>query len=169
MKERIVRFEQGHDCIKFECKFDKDTCIPREGGSHGKHGLSIRFVLKGDKGAVQFLIYTGWLPQYAEGWAQISSIRDWGCGMMPADLGYHSKTPTYEGQTSMTESCEYCDGEPCYYDGSTLNASNAMYVLVNGGDEALWTYLEQYYEAIFNNGPDPVLVEYGKLPRRVRP
>jgi hypothetical protein len=27
------------------------------------HGLTIRFVSKGDKGAVQFVLHTGWLPQ----------------------------------------------------------------------------------------------------------
>lgn len=165
-KERIIRFLNGHDCIRFECKWDMDSCVPWKGGSHGRHGLSIVFVLKGDKGAIQFTIYTGWLPQYAEGWEQISSINEWGNNMMPAGLGYHSKTPHYEGQTSVVESCEYCDNEPCYYDGSTLNGYNAMYTLVNGGDVALWKYLEKYYDFVFNDGESPEVVEYEKQLRK---
>ena len=80
--------------------------------------------------------------------------------MMPADLGYHSKTPQYEGQEVMDDACEFCDGQPCYYDGSGLNATDAMYALVNGGETALWAFLDAYYEAVFNSGAYPEPAEY---------
>jgi len=160
--ERIVRFEAGYDCMTFECKFKSDRCIPNQGGSHGKHGITIRFVVKGEAGAIQFCIYTGWMPQHAKVSLGSRYVSDWsdGCKVMPADIGYHSKKPMYEGQTSVTESCEFCDGEPCYYDGSSLNAQNPMYTLVNRGGEALWEYLEQYYRATFEGGEYPEEMEY---------
>lgn len=163
MLEHIVSFEPGHDCMKFECKFDDPNCVPNRGGSHGASGFSIRFVSKGEEGAVQFLLYTGWMPQYAK----ISSIgtldiRKWGnvVDCMPTDLGYHSRKPHYEEQTTVVESCPFCDGEPCYYDGSGLNASLAMYTLVNGGEKALWEFLDAWYIATFRDGEYPKPTEY---------
>jgi len=163
MMEHLVKFEAGYDCIRFECKHGSSDCAPGKGGSHGIHGLSIRFVSKGEKGAVQFLIYTGWLPQKVEK-DKIGNmyISEWGLqhGLIPADLGYHSKVPMYEGHTMISENCDLCDGNPCYYDGSGLNAVDAMYTLVNAGDEALWKFLDQYYLSVFENGKYPQPKEY---------
>ena len=95
--ERIVRFERGYDCIKFECVNGLKSCKPGSGGSHGAHGLQIRFVLKGDEGAIQFLLFTGLLPKTVEstfqpfgGWCDREPF-------IPCDLGYHSKKPRYDG------------------------------------------------------------------------
>jgi len=166
---KIVRFEGGFDCIKFYCKFNSKSCYPGEGGSHGKHGVAIRFVLQGNDGAVQFLLYTGWLPQYKKP-SSIGyiNIADWGFSPTPADLGCHSRTARYPGQEPFTNSCEYCDGKPCYYDGSSLNANDAMYALVNGGDEALWSFLEGYYNHAFHDGPYPSPAEYPMATRNQR-
>jgi len=169
VNEHIVRFERGYDCMKFECINRSKKCFPGSGGSHGKHGLAIRFVSKGVDGAVQFLLYTGWLPQFAEKDSiGYRFIWDWGSGLgfMPADLSYHSKVARYEGQDHVQDSCEFCDGKPCYYDGSGLNASDAMYALVNGGDKALWEFLDAYYENIFNGAPYPEPAEYEKPLRK---
>ena len=158
--EHVVCFEQGYDCIKFECINGSKKCIPGTGGSHGRHGLGIRFVVKGDEGAVQFVLNTGLTPQRAE--PSSIGIRncDWACYMLPVDLGYHSKTPRYDGQEPMADACEWCGGQSCYYDGSGLNASDAMYALVNGGGDALWEFLDAYYESVFHGAPYPTPVEY---------
>lgn len=162
--DRIVRFNAGSDCIRFECIYGSNQCIPGGGGSHGRHGLEIRFVVKGEEGAVQFLLFTGWMPQYAElNEISFRSVDDWGGKfMMPADLGYHSKTPLYADHTATHDACEFCDGQPCYYDGSGLNANDAMYALVNGGDDGLWKFLEEYYKFTFAEAPYPTPVEYSK-------
>lgn len=78
------------------------------------------------------------------------------CYPIPIDLGYHSKVPMHDGQEPISKSCEFTGGA-CYYDGSSLNAAEAMYSLVNGGDKALWEFLEAYYEHVFYGGafPDP--------------
>ena len=159
--EHIVRFEEGHDCLRFTCRWDSAQCRPGAGGSHGVSGLVIRFVSKGDAGAVQFALSTGWLPQYTEP-SSIGTrwIESWGGAAMPYDLGYHSKAIRYEGQAIIDDACEWCDGQPCYYDGSGLNAYDAMYTLVNGGEVALWAFLDAYYESVFKDGPYPQPAEY---------
>ena len=66
----------------------------------------------------------------------------------------------------MGDACEYCDGKPCYYDGSGLNANDAMYALVNGGDVALWSFLDAYYAHIFDGKDYPKPAEYPKPLRK---
>jgi hypothetical protein len=168
--EHIVRFKAGYDCITFECIHKSERCKPNAGGSHGKHGLEILFIVKGDDGAVQFNLSTGWMPQrVAMSSINYRDVDEW-CnrGPMPFDLGYHSKTPTYEGSEPAQKSCEWCDGQPCYYDGSSLNANDAMYALVNGGEDALWKFLDAYYECTFGDAEYPTPAEYG-APLRSRP
>ena len=162
--EHLVMFEAGHDCITFECKFNSKECKPGEGGSHGKHGLTIRFLVKGKEGVVQFVLYTGWLPRDKKGigWTSPGMANRY---PMPADLGYHSRVPMFEGQGVASESCEYLDGAPCFYDGSTLSAIDAMYCLVNGGHEALWKFLDDYYAHVFFKQRWPDVISYPK-PRR---
>lgn len=166
---REVRFFSGYDCIKFECKFNSDRCYPGSGGSHGRHGLEIKFYIHGEKGAIQFALSTGWTPQYIE--PDRISHRDLSeCFKeinqpiplfpMPTDLGYHSYKPHYKGQAPISDKCEVLGGKPCYYDSSSLNANDAFYTLINGGEEALWKFLEQYYKCVFAKGAYPKVAEY---------
>jgi len=165
--EHIVEFERGYDCMKFECVHGSADCKPGGRGRHGRHGVNIRFVAKGGRGAVQFLLYTGWMPQHIPNSIVGRVVTDWGSPPMPADLGYHSKMPHYEGHEPMSEVCEYCDGQPCYYDGSTINANDAMYALVNGGDAALWVFLDGYYDSVFNGAAYPIPAEYAASLRSI--
>lgn len=151
---RMVRFEPGHDCLRFECRHGSATCIPGTGGSHGRHGLQIRFVLKGDKGAIQFLLMTDWTPEPTHETRFI----------MPADIGYHAKEPQYDDQEAMDDDCEYTGGV-CYYDGSGLKAEEPFRVLCNEGDEALWQYLEAVYRSRFEGADYPESKPYKHAPR----
>lgn len=45
--------------------------------------------------------------------------------------------------------CPYLDGKPCYYDGSGLHAERVYDLLLNQGEEAVWKYLEKYYQDTF--------------------
>lgn len=169
--KREIRFREGYDCIRFNCKFNIKECVPNGGGSHGKHGLEICFYVKGDKGAVQFVLSTGWLPQKVS--QDTIGVRRFKASSpmqeffpMPVDLGYHSYKPHYEGQKPL-DKCDLLDGKPCYYDGSGLNCNDAFYALLNGGDKALWEFLEQYYKCVFEDGKYPEPAEYGKGIRKV--
>jgi hypothetical protein len=136
-----------------------DKRDPNPSKNYGIHGVEMKWFVIGDKGAVQFVLSTSWYP---------SNVRrergyDHGTGLverclvtpMPTDLGYHSPVPMHEGQTSISETCEFIGGGPCYYDGSTLNAEDPFDVLTDEGEEALWKFLEQYYEATFNGAEYP--------------
>jgi len=163
--------------LDFEPGWDKRDPDPKK--NYGIHGMSMRWLIYGKLGTVQFLLYTNW---------QIASVRKEHNSMemvhrfvndpMPADLGYHSRVYMYEGQTPMqnrkitgskkmkinplnSESpelempifttdpvlpgCQYLNGDPCFYDGSSLQAITMFDTLVEEGEEALWTRLENYY------------------------
>lgn len=165
----FVKFKPGYDCINFECISNSKRCYPGSGGSHGKRGLGIEFSVKGEQGAVSFLLYTGWFPQQIPEKTKGNSVVDWSKStVLPVDLGYHSKIPQYNWQKPSSQSCELCDNQVCFSDGSTINANDAMLALVNGGDVKLWEFLESYYNYVFNGTEYPALVEYAK-PLRNRP
>lgn len=154
-KEKLqhkVYFERGHNCIDFECIYNLKKC------EHGKAGLKIRFVVKGEKGAIQFLIGTSLYPARPEDFT-LSMERVY---IEPQDLGYHSLKPMYKGHKPITSHCEFLNGKSCYYDGSTLNAYDPFCVLANAGEEALWEYLEEYYYHIFYGEKHPELRHYPK-------
>ena len=116
----------------------------------------MHFVLKGPKGAVQFLLFTGWqLPHVLEEWKE----RKFSIEVMPADLGYHSPKPMYDDQRPMPD-CEYLDGLPCYYDGSTLNAERPYKVLTEQGEDALWEFLKDYYKSTLERPEDISGIEF---------
>ncbi len=167
--QHLTTFTQGYDCRRFECVSESPQCAPGLPGFHGQRGLTIRFVSKGPEGAVQFLLCTGWTPQYAER-SSIGCLHipTWNTGSLyPMILGYHSKKPQYEDHEVSDSSCMYCDGAPCYYGDSGLNASDAMYALVNAGDEGLWTFLDDYYKSIFHGAAYPAPSEFKTKPRRI--
>jgi hypothetical protein len=140
--------------VTFAPAFDRRDPDPKK--NYGIHGVEIRFVLKGKKGATQFVIYTNWfLPHvqkelYAKG--DISHrLRFNQPEPMGADIGYHSLVPQYKGQTKMKDGCQYLDGKPCYYDGSGLRADEFIPAFLAGGSDAVWKMLEEEYQRRFEN------------------
>lgn len=129
--------------------FDKRDSDPKK--NYGIHGVNLRMIVKGEDGAVQFVLYTNWqLPHVTEEQRhRVSPDRMFLYEPMPADLGYHSKKPHYEDQKPMQKSCPYVDGGECYYDGSTLNAEPVYEILLREGSDGVWKYLEDYYESLF--------------------
>lgn len=136
--------------VKIYPAFDKRNPDPAK--NYGIKSMDLKFLIKGDKGVVQFYIITNWnLPQ-----VQIeldNKIPDtrfpyWLHKPMAADLGYHSYVPLYDGQKTMGP-CEYLDGKDCYYDGSGLNAEGVFKTMVMEGGEAMWKELEDYYYETF--------------------
>lgn len=125
--------------ITFEPAFDKRDADSKK--NYGVHGVTLRFVYGDEKGYVQFVLYTNWhLPEVTAERANmhyepIAGDAHWMERPLPADLGYHSPTPHYEGQTKM-EHCDYLKGG-CYYDGSGLNAERIYHVLLREGSEGV--------------------------------
>lgn len=137
--------------IRFTPAFDKRSADQSK--NYGIHGVDMRMVLKGDLGAVQFVLYTNWhLPHVQEGLrVDMQPNKHFLFEPMPADLGYHSYRPMYEGQEPLQKECEFLNGKPCYYDGSTLNAERIYTTLLEKGSDGVWQELEEYYMRIFGN------------------
>jgi hypothetical protein len=148
----------GHDCcfaqkermieriVEFGKAWDKRDSDPTK--NYGIGAVSIRFVLKGIEGAVQFLLLTDWyLPHVTEELKSKPRIDD--LHPMPADLDYHSRVARYEGQKLIDDKCVWLDGAPCYYDGSSLAADRVYQRLLVEGSEGVWAELEDYYHSVF--------------------
>ena len=133
--EKIVKMLPAHDGR------DKD---PNK--NTGIHGVDLIMTLKGEKGAVRFMLYTNWqLPAI-----KVEELPDCLRKPLPADLGIHSPSPVYDGQEVSQKECLYLDNKPCYYDGSGLNAKPVYDVLLEKGSDGVWEYLENYYQEVFN-------------------
>lgn len=130
--------------------YDKRHSDPNK--NYGIHSVDLKFVLIGEEGATQFLLFTNWyLPHVKEELlTKTASKRDMELFFqpLPADLGYHSKVPHYEGQEPIEQDCEYTNGV-CYYDGSGLSAERIYTILLEEGSEGVWRELEKYYKEIF--------------------
>ena len=136
---------------KFFPAWDKRNVNP--GKNYGIHGVELLMALKGEKGAVEFVVYTNWhLPHVQnELLAKCNDQLSIRCSFFPdsANLGYHSKKQQYEEQQISSSECEYCDGQPCYCDGSGLASEKVFVLLVEEGSDAVWKFLEEYYVDIF--------------------
>ena len=132
--ERMVIWSPAWD------KRHKDP--PRD---YGIHGVELRFVLMGPRGATQFVLYTNWmLPNLRYGHKQIPGFL---AEPLPADVGYHALAPQYEGQKA-NGPCEFLGGETCYYDGSGLAAQGLFDRFVVEGEEAIWRELEKRHDEL---------------------
>lgn len=77
--------------------FDKRDKDPNK--NYGVHGCEMLFVVKGEKGAVQFVLYTNWhLPHVTKEWEKKGQLSRGLWAPIPADVGYHSPVPMYEDQ-----------------------------------------------------------------------
>lgn len=67
---------------------------------------------------------------------------------MGTDVGRHTARPVAEWDTKAHDGCEYLDGMPCYYDGSSLQALELLQRAVSAGSEdAIWAELAGYFRA----------------------
>lgn len=145
MKKEILK-----KSIEFNPAYDRRD--PNPSKNYGIHGVDMRWYLKGESGVVQFVVYTGWhLPHVREELRNVPTQHH----TMGADVGYHSKTPMYEGQEA-THECNILNG-PCYYDGSGLHALEMFDRLTEEGGEVVWVRLQKYYERTF--GVETEMVE----------
>lgn len=142
--EKLIFFEPG---------FDKRSSDPDK--NYGIGGMQIRFVLKGEKGATQFVIGTDWYPESTQKEYLVRFPKRTSVQPMGFDVGYHSLTPQYEGQEIMQDACEYLDGKPCYYDGSGLQADELIPAFLERGTDAVWEKLKAVYKNRFERDELP--------------
>lgn len=137
--ETRIRWTGRPDGLEESVRFTPGFICPVQGGSgHGRHGMEIRWLLRGPRGGAQFVLYTDWLP----GKASSPSVAH----MFPmgADVGYHAKRPMYEGQEPLDSECEITGGA-CWYDGSGLRAMELAERFKVDGEQIVWDQLEAVY------------------------
>lgn len=114
-----------------------------DGSDYGIHSMGLRFLLHGPAATVQFLMWTGIVPEtidgpYGKKW-RVSDL-----GLMAADLGYHADAPQYDEQWGRTD-CDVRDGR-CYYDGSGLAAEPLLELALKRGHGAVFRAMQDYYD-----------------------
>ena len=127
--ERAVVFEPGYN----------DT----EPHRYGKHGMGVRFLLRGPKGATQFVFNTGWVPGVDGVAASLAAYYPTGW-----DLGHHAIRPQYEGEGQYGV-CTYLPGETeCFYDGSGISADALLKEFIREGESVVWARLREDYDRL---------------------
>lgn len=146
---------------EFSPAFDKRHPDPKK--NYGIHSVECRMILKGKKGAVQFLFFTGMLlPETIDSYIREGKadykLTSYGHHFlnkpMGADVGVHSREPLYEGQESFRKDCPYLDGANCYFDGSGLRAEKWFDIFLREGSDKIWEMLEEDYKSRFENSND---------------
>jgi hypothetical protein len=94
----------------------------------GIHGCDILFVLKGELGAINFIVYTNW---------HLSHVV----------VENKNKPWSYFQPTGGYITCEYTGGG-CYSVDSSIDLFS---ILVSGGTPALWSELEEIYKSKFGD------------------
>lgn len=140
--EESVRFTPGYNC-------------PARGPlSHGVHGMEIRWLLRGPKGAVWLAMFTHWIPgevSPGHGLPPSGLVRDMPRHPGGAGLGYHARAPQYEGQAADREDCKVIGG-PCYGDMSFGGADEPVKRFITEGEQAIWDVLESAYADLKTGG-----------------
>lgn len=132
--EHIVKFTPAYD----------------ERPKYGVHGVELRMIVKGPRGAVQFVLMTNWhLPHVQHEYAQ-QYLGRYQLSPTPADFGYHSPVPRYQDQVE-TDGCPWVASGTCYYDGSGLRAGKVYERLLREGDAGVWAELEAEYHQLFGD------------------
>lgn len=163
---------------KFLPAYDKRNPDPKK--DYGISHVRCIMVLRGKEGAVHFSFSTGMLlpktiEEYIKDGRAKYELTSYGHYFlnkpMGYDVGYHARTPQFEGQTVVWPTkmrktgtgpldvafdkiddkppvCEWL-GVPCYCDGSALRAEKFMDVLIEEGSDAVWEMLEADYKDQF--------------------
>jgi hypothetical protein len=149
-----MKFER---IIKTRPPFDKRNKDPSK--DYGIGSLNLWFILKKGEKAVQVLLSTNSYlnstireyktshPDFLTGEYSKGDYEGWSC----YDVGYHSNTPMYKGQTKYD--CDLLKKGTCYYDGSSLTGKDDEIVknYMLHGDEWVWGYLEKQWKIMFND------------------
>ncbi len=132
--------------------FDERNNDPK--GNRRIHGAALKFVLKGEKGAVQFLINTNWHLPHVQDELDKRTINTHHphllCHPLPANVGYHSPVSLHNEHEIVIDSCPYLDGKPCYYRFSMVQAKSLFEIMIAKGHEALWEELQKRYDNFAN-------------------
>lgn len=126
--------------VKFIPGYAKWSNNPSQ--NYGFGAVHILFILKGDKGAVSFNLFTSFYPKAAHDHWKATGYQPQQNIHYLGSLDYHSKEPIYEWQ--QPTKCEHTGTGTCYCDGTSL-VDDLIEDFINQGDSVIWTKLEEWY------------------------
>lgn len=134
--------------------FDKRSDDPKK--DYGIHGGKFMFGVVGPLGAVHFVMLSSFYPESAKEHLIKHHNNDARAtlkyyGPDGYDVGYHAHTPQYEDQKISQQECEWLGGQPCYSDGSAIQAGEWTEKFLVLGTDWLWPALEEEYADRFGN------------------
>jgi hypothetical protein len=117
---------------------------PKKDYGHGC--VHLRFLLRGPKGAVTWLVLTGWyLDSTLEEWKKNGYTPS---GPDGGAISYHSPVPVHDWQDKDYEgSCDVIPEGRCYSDASFIAGDDLFKLFVEKGEEAVWEKLEEWYNS----------------------
>ena len=134
---RRISFETGYD----HCDFGTDCGCK---GTHGRHGMTMRFDLVGRKGAV------GWsstLMDVYPGNVNHGKTTNAKFGMYSGAVSTHA--PTGDESYQHKSKCNLLSGGECYGDNSYLAGDAVLDAFVSHGPGGVWRELEAFYRDYF--------------------
>ncbi len=139
--EESVQFIPGFACIK------KDNSL-----SHGKHGMEVNWVLRGQAGAINFRMKTDWIPSDEEQskddpFGLTAPSFPSGIFPMGSDIGIHSVVPLHKVDDPYSHECALIGGT-CYYEISFSRASNLTSMFLVWGEQVIWDELLETYQVL---------------------
>lgn len=142
---REVAFEPGHPW---------NTRGNPPSSNYGRGTLTVRFLLHGPRGSVQFLWSTGITPEQETLTGFRYERKEW-MHSAPSgfDVGYHADEPRYDDQEPFD--CDYRPSGKCYYDGSGLAGDDFLRIFLTEGEDAMWSGLRQRYAEWFETEANP--------------
>lgn len=143
VEQRVGAFTRR---VEFQAAFDKRH--PNPSKNYGVGAVVLRFILIGERGAMQFVCSTGMYPKHVTDEWDASGRDPKAFRAMGYDIGYHAHEPQHEGQSAQ-DNCTYLGGRACYYDGTSLGAEEFLPTFITGGDDAVWAMLEARYAERF--------------------
>ena len=125
--------------ITFHPAFDRRHSDPTQ--DQGINSVELRFVLRGELGAVEFMLFTNWFLPHVR--AQLGGEF---CKPGPCELVFHGRRPEdgdYAG------ACLYLDSQICYVSRQFTAADPILGRLLEEGDQGVWAALEAHYRERF--------------------
>ena len=115
----------------------------------GIHSADLVFLVKGEHGAVDLVIHTGWFLPHVRAELEKKPGTSFMFDTAPASIGVHSLRPRPDWQSEALDFnprgiCSYLQ-RPCIAFEQFLASKDYFDVLVGQGSEALWLKLEERY------------------------
>lgn len=133
---RWAPFEDGFQtAVVFEPGYND------RGGNYGVHGMDFRFLLRGPRGAVGFLMSSGWVPGEKGVNPTVSTLFPMGM-----DISYHAHSPQREDHEQASAKCPYLDGQTCFSDGAFMAAEPVLEAFIVRGDAVIWEALREWHD-----------------------